>query len=207
MHGLPSTTPCPALLLRFPASAAPTSRRGYVRSPPQAASRVGRIASLPSASVARPPSAALPSVTARGLAQLDGSRECSAGMPARPLDRRQKMGPHEHAPVLVADEGEAVCLPLIGPWPRRGLRSVGGERLLLGEVSRGAARIDRSPIPGRPITVNVVLALVLLGLAGSVTDVLIVVRAAPAHRCPSDQLTMPALPHHPADPGPDQHAD
>ena len=117
MHGLPSTTPCPALLLRFPASAAPTSRRGYVRSPPQAAFRVGRIASLPSASVARPPSAALPRAAARGLAQLDASRECSAGMLARPLDRRQKMGPHEHAPVLVADEGEAVCLPLMALGP------------------------------------------------------------------------------------------
>ena len=117
------------------------------------------------------------------------------------------MGPHEHAPVLVADEGEADRLPLMALGPAmdyarsvtNGCCSVKSAVALQGSIGHR--------FPGRPITVNVVFALVLLGLAGSVTDVLIVVRAAPAHRCPSDQLTMPALPHHPADPGPDQHAD
>src|SRR5215207_485749 len=73
--------------------------------------------------------------------------------------------------------------------------------------ARALPKIDRSRIPGRPITLDVALGSALRGLAGLVMVVLIAVRPPSTHRCPPGQLAVPALPHHPADPGPDQHAD
>ncbi len=69
------------------------------------------------------------------------------------------------------------------------------------------AQSELSRTPGRPVTLNVALGLALLGLAGSVTAVLVVVGACSAKGRPPGQLAVPALADHAADAGADQRAD
>jgi hypothetical protein len=94
----------------------------------------------------------------------------------------RRTGPPGHG-CLVADEGEADRLPLMALGPA--MTTPGDGRTVAVRCSSGGCSLtEQSPIAGRPVFLNIALGLVLLGMAGSLTVVLVVVQAPSAHRRP-----------------------
>ena len=104
-------------------------------------------------------------------------------MPGWPTARSAAGPDRQDTALLGAAEGRqtAPSSPLAPPWTPPG---DGRMVAVSGAALRMLPSLSGSPIAGRPVTIDVALGLALLGLTGSVTDVLVTVRAAATHRRP-----------------------